>query len=70
MSIVKTDCVQMKKFGDRIKGNKLQGFGKLNFTYHGKLRCRSSSTVAAKYIYKGGVTRESRLLRLVYCGST
>ena len=37
-------------FRDRIKKLKLRRFGKLNFTYHGKLRHRSSSSTAAIYI--------------------
>ena len=36
--------------GDRIKGLQLRHFGKLNIAYHGKLRRRSSSTVAALYM--------------------
>ena len=34
-------CHTWNKNGDRIKGLKLRRFGKLNFTYRGKLRCHS-----------------------------
>ena len=35
------------KSGDRIQGPKLQHFGKLNFTYHGKLRRHRELSTAA-----------------------
>ena len=48
---------------DRIKGLKLRHFGKVNFTYHGKLRHRSRSSTAAIYI-----AAMAAVYGLVYCG--
>ena len=54
--------------GERIKGLKLWHFGKLNFTYHGKLRCHSgSSTVALQEMSR---SRQEYFFALVYCGSS
>ena len=44
----------------RIKGLKLQRFGKLNFTYHGKLQHHS----------RGATVDERLFFSLVYCGSS
>ena len=46
-------------FRDHIKGLKLRHFGKLNFTYHGKLRHRSR---------RGAAVHEGEEESLVYCG--
>ena len=49
---------------DGIKGLQLRHCGKLNSTYHGKLRCRSTrAAIHERYIYIG------RKKYLVYCGS-
>ena len=50
--------------GDRIKGLKLWRFGKLNFTYHGKLQCRSGLSTTATAEDEG--EKES----LVFCSSS
>ena len=57
---VTIDIVKLYRtfLGDRIKGLKLRHFGKLNFTYHGKLQCHSRRAAVDK-------GKKS----LVYCGS-
>ena len=74
---VTIDIVKLYRtfLGDRKKGLKLRHFGKLNFTYHGKVwRCSSSST-AAIYIAAMAAVEEPQAAvdkgekeSLVYCG--
>ena len=54
-----TDFNSRRFIRDCIKGLKLQGFSKLNFTYHGELRHRSRQPALDKGEKKS----------LVYCGS-
>ena len=55
--------MKSSKKGDRIKGLKLQGFGRLNFTYYSKLQRPHYSSAAAEVddlVYFG---------TLIYCGT-